>query len=349
MLSISGEDIRYSTLNRRTYIILSNLGITLTHRFISFKVKAKSDVHFALISGNTEYEQLYEIVIGGWTNTKSVIRTVKQGAHVSLKKGTFLDKGIFKVFWISWNDNTINVGRGLEAASGTIFLKWTNPTGLRPIRNAGFYTAFGSTGEWIFYKQELTTAITTHTEKTIGLTSQKTTDITSKITTDRTAQMTTDRTSQMTTDRTTLMTTDRTSSKMTTDRTSSKMTTDRTTLMTTDRTSSKMTIDRSFQPTTIPSCLCPCSKMGKWSNLQSQNLTKEELAVLLADEIEAIKKELLVERKSSSKYIRKITSAPDDRKSSKSIGFGAIFFLCIPLALIVLSDILTLYLYITRR
>ncbi|XP_071176438.1 C3 and PZP-like alpha-2-macroglobulin domain-containing protein 8 [Mytilus edulis] len=143
---VSGEDIHNSTPNKPTYIILSNLGITLTHGFISFKVKARSDVHFALISGNTEYEQLYEIVIGGWTNKQSVIRTVKQGKPVSLKKGTFLDERKFKAFWISWNDTTINVGHGLEVASGKIFLEWTNPNGLRPILNAGFYTAFGSTG-----------------------------------------------------------------------------------------------------------------------------------------------------------------------------------------------------------
>ena len=153
MLSISGEDIRYSTPNRQTYIILSNLGITLTHRYISFKVKAKSDVHFALISGNTESYPLYEIAIGGWTNTKSVIRTVKQGTPVDSTRGTFLDEGIFKAFWISWNDDTITVGHGREAANGTIFLKWTNPNGLLEILNAGFYTAFGSTGEWIFYQE----------------------------------------------------------------------------------------------------------------------------------------------------------------------------------------------------
>ncbi|CAG2206019.1 unnamed protein product [Mytilus edulis] len=284
MLSISGEDIHYSTPNRNEYVILSTLGITLTNGFISFKVKVNSDVHFALISGTTEDDQLYEIVIGGWNNTKSVIRTAKQGRPVYSIKGTFLDDGIFKEFWISWNDDTINVGHGLEAASGSIFLEWTNPNGLRPIRNAGFYTAYDSTaGEWIFFKQDVTAAITTQTEMT--------TYLESKITTDHTSQ----------------------------------------------------------PPTIVPSCLCPCSTMGKRSNLQSQNLTKEEVVVLLADKIEAIKKELSIEKKSSSKYIRKITSAPDDRKSSKSIGFVAVVVLCVPLALIVMSDILNLYLYLTRR
>ncbi|CAC5396720.1 unnamed protein product [Mytilus coruscus] len=299
---VNGEDIHYTTPNRQKYIILSNLGITLTNGFISFKVKAKNDVHFALISGSTEDDPLYEIVIGGWGNKKSVIRTFKQQSPpVDSKEKTFLDEGIFKAFWISWNDTTINVGNGLEAACETVFLEWTNPNGLLQILNAGIYTYYESTGEWIFYKQDVITAITTQTEKTIALSSQ----------------MTTERTSQMTTDRTC--------------------------------TSSQMTTDRTSQPTIIPSCLCPCSKMGKWSNLQSQNLTKEELAVLLADEIEAIKKELAVEKKSSSKYIRTITSSPDDRKSSKSMGFGAIVFMCVPLALIVMSDILNLYLYFTRR
>ena len=112
---------------------------------------------------------------------------------------------------------------------------------------------------------------------------------------------------------------------------------------------SSITAGRISQMTTMPSCLCPCSKMEKWSNLQTQNFTKEELVVLLADKIEAMKKELKVEKKSSSKYIRTISSAPDDRKSSKHMGFIAIVVLCVPLALIVMSDILNLYLYLTRR
>lgn len=47
---------------------------------IRFKVKASKDAHIALMSSNTDHDPpLFEIVLGGWANSKSVIRDRKQG------------------------------------------------------------------------------------------------------------------------------------------------------------------------------------------------------------------------------------------------------------------------------
>jgi hypothetical protein len=32
-------------------------------------------------------------------------------------------------------------------------------------------------------------------------------------------------------------------------------------------------------------CMCPCSKLGKWSHLYTMNMTKDELTILLEEEL----------------------------------------------------------------
>ena len=53
------------------------------------KVKTRTDANIAFSAGETDSD-VYEIVIGGWTNSQSVIRRGKQGrslgSHAQVKK-----------------------------------------------------------------------------------------------------------------------------------------------------------------------------------------------------------------------------------------------------------------------
>lgn len=193
------------------------------------------------------------------------------------------------------------------------------------------------------------------TQMTTKSTSLITTDSTSRVPTNRTTRMTTtpatlmpsNRTTQMTTDSTSQVPTNRTT-QMTT-QSSSQVATNRTTQMAIMSTSqvitkstSQMTTDRLLQTT----CMCPCSRLENWSRFA--NVTIEELAILLHDEIEAMKKELTVKKKTLSKYIRTITSAPDDRTSSESMGFVSIVCIIVPFAFIIMTDILNIYLHFCK-
>lgn len=209
------------------------------------------------------------------------------------------------------------------------------------------------------------------TQMTTKSTSLITTDSTSRVPTNRITQITTKSTSQVPTNRTTRMTTtpatlmpSNRTTQMTTDSTS-QVPTNRTTQMTTQSTSevatnrttqmaitstsqvitsstSQMRTDRLLQTT----CMCPCSRLENWSRFA--NVTIEELAILLHDEIEAMKKELTVKKKTLSKYIRTITSAPDDRTSSESMGFVSIVCIIVPFAFIIMTDILNIYLHFCK-
>ena len=116
-------------------------------RRIEFEAKANNDVHIAL-SPSESSSDLYEIVIGGWGNTRSVIRRCKQcEAHTTVETDHYLSASEFRMFWITFGNNgVIAVGREDES---TPFMEWTDPDPL-DIQYLGYSTGWGSSGEFRF-------------------------------------------------------------------------------------------------------------------------------------------------------------------------------------------------------
>jgi len=69
------------------------------NKHINFKVKAKNDAHLLLTYDNGEE---YEIVLGAYNNTKSIIRKGKQGISLMESKSFLLEKD-------DWNEYTLNI------------------------------------------------------------------------------------------------------------------------------------------------------------------------------------------------------------------------------------------------
>ncbi|XP_035689585.1 uncharacterized protein LOC118424886 [Branchiostoma floridae] len=120
----------------------------LTGDRFEFEVKATNDVHVALSSQRHDLANMYEIVIGGWGNTHSVIRRSKQGTHHATASTPDINSPTeYRKFWITWSsDGTIAVGRGGETEP---FMQWKDPDPL-PIIYAGYSTGWWSTGLWRF-------------------------------------------------------------------------------------------------------------------------------------------------------------------------------------------------------
>ncbi|CAC5359988.1 unnamed protein product [Mytilus coruscus] len=147
------------TPDNRDYIILSELSQSISERIISFKVQSCTNAYVGLISGTDDTDPLYEIAIGTYQNTRSYIRIGKDysATKFSENAGPVIDCYAYTEFCITWDDNTINVRLGLDV-TGSLFLSWTSGTDLLPIFNVGICTAnYGSTGNWIFYAQDLQT------------------------------------------------------------------------------------------------------------------------------------------------------------------------------------------------
>ncbi|XP_035682150.1 uncharacterized protein LOC118419725 isoform X2 [Branchiostoma floridae] len=120
----------------------------LTEDRFTFDVQANNDVHVGLSSQSQDLDDMYEIVIGGWSNTQSVIRRSKQGNNlVTVSTSGIISPTEYRKFWITWSsDGTIAVGKGGDTQP---FMQWTDPDPL-PIAYAGYTTGWGSTGRWKF-------------------------------------------------------------------------------------------------------------------------------------------------------------------------------------------------------
>ncbi|XP_061512839.1 uncharacterized protein LOC1278977 isoform X1 [Anopheles gambiae] len=113
---------------------------------VNFKVRAPNDAHIALTTNPEESDPMLEVFIGGWKNTKSVIRKNRTKPDVAeVETPDILNAGEFRGFWIRWQDNVITVGNEGAAAA---FLSYENPEPF-PINCVGFCTGWGATGSWL--------------------------------------------------------------------------------------------------------------------------------------------------------------------------------------------------------
>ena len=154
VLSISDNYITVFTPAKYDYVFLP--GIRVNHRpYLTFKVKAKCDVHVALstLYGDTE-NKTYEILIGGWNNTKSVIRDGSEG-HIIEEALTpkILNQHMFRAFWIRWGRRNIEVGLGNKLGE-KVFLRTFIPTDQQyHINSMGVTTGPGSPGQWELFEK----------------------------------------------------------------------------------------------------------------------------------------------------------------------------------------------------
>ncbi|XP_033109626.1 uncharacterized protein LOC117110909 isoform X3 [Anneissia japonica] len=112
-----------------------------------FSVKASNDVHIALSAENENLTPMYEIVIGGWNNKKSVIRRCQQCENRTLyeKSLGFLNQNRYNQFWIRFVNGEIAVGYIGDRA----FMTYKDPNPL-DINYVGYSTGWGSTGNFEF-------------------------------------------------------------------------------------------------------------------------------------------------------------------------------------------------------
>jgi hypothetical protein len=116
--------------------------------FYTFQVKAKNDAHIALMSADDDTKPLYEIVLGGWGNSKSCLRIAKQSTCKSTYYGSVLSQTAYKPFWVSWINSRITVGLG-DTVDQTTVMEYHHSTPY-PVNFFAVMTGWGSTGQWIF-------------------------------------------------------------------------------------------------------------------------------------------------------------------------------------------------------
>lgn len=117
-----------------------------TSGFVQFRIKAPNDAHIALSTAAAEVNPMYEVFIGGWGNSKSIIRKNRTKPDVAEEPTPgILNENEFRGFWIRWQNGTISVGRENEVPP---ILSWTDYEQV-PIEYVGFCTGWGASGSWL--------------------------------------------------------------------------------------------------------------------------------------------------------------------------------------------------------
>ena len=127
---------------------LGDLIIEPDQKNLSFGVKASNDVHIRL---DTKNGVSYEICIGGWGNTKSVIRVFNSDGTTTTDlaqlDGNVITPTAFTDVSITWLDGKIKVIVGGDKSFETTFLN----NDMIDVCKASFTTGYGSYGIWDFY------------------------------------------------------------------------------------------------------------------------------------------------------------------------------------------------------
>jgi len=89
-------------------------------------------------------------------------------------------------------------------------------------------------------------------------------------------------------------------------------------------------------------CCCDCAykqRLDYWASQNLTNHTLEEWRVILAPVVDEIKKNLTINKTKLSSNIRRLSSAPDGRQSSKSMGIFAILLITLVVGTVIFIDI----------
>ncbi|XP_069133406.1 doublecortin domain-containing protein 1-like [Argopecten irradians] len=132
-----------------SYTKLSDHGFQLgTDRHLVFEVRACNDAHIALMEEDSDEKdkKMYEVVIGTNNNTKSAVRSKKEGVNKAEYDGRILDGGSFKKFLITWEEGVISLYREVNEEWQTV-LSWKDPSPFN-IGYIGVSTSILASGVW---------------------------------------------------------------------------------------------------------------------------------------------------------------------------------------------------------
>ena len=91
---------------------------------------------------------MFEVVVGGWANSHSVIRDVKQGPALAAHDGAVVAAAEYRTFVLDWSSGAVRL-YSVDGSGARQLLMQTPPQPSVAVTAAGVATGWGSTGEWI--------------------------------------------------------------------------------------------------------------------------------------------------------------------------------------------------------
>jgi len=105
---------------------------------VTFEAKGPDNIVVAFSPEAQPCLEMYEIVIGGWKDSKSVIRRETQGVDRALKTQSRLcSRNSFLKYWATLKDGVVSVGTGAESGNNVI-LAWRDPVPMKDVKYVSF-------------------------------------------------------------------------------------------------------------------------------------------------------------------------------------------------------------------
>ncbi len=119
------------------------------YTYFVFGVRTCMDAHVGLLPPTGSTESYYEVVIGGYSNSRSDIRRWPDvGIPVHVQTPNILNCDQYRHFWVSWDNNEGIIRLGTGTIVGLLeFLSWTDPNFLIP-ESFAISTWHNDDGDW---------------------------------------------------------------------------------------------------------------------------------------------------------------------------------------------------------
>ncbi len=108
---------------------------------VVFTAVAANDIHIAFSGAAKTLDPMYEIVIGGWGNTKTAVRRKSQGPGIAEKLGGIRKPGVADQYWMMVDKDTKTISAGFGPYVGqNVVIETKDPNFLSNVK----YVAFSS-------------------------------------------------------------------------------------------------------------------------------------------------------------------------------------------------------------
>ena len=114
---------------------------------LKFSFKGESSANLMLVQNTDDTKTIYEIIIDGYSKTRSMIRKNGETKYTSFEKD-LVNATDFKEFWLSWAGGEIKVGKGSDVDKDA-FMEWSDES-LQSLTDIVIHSVDGKAGLWSF-------------------------------------------------------------------------------------------------------------------------------------------------------------------------------------------------------